>query len=429
MRKNSRKGIFAMSVQIVVIMLITGMFTPMLAAAGTSAERYQNAQEQYQSVQEQYQTSTDRVQNAQQTYQDAREQFLDAKNRFNETRSMDDTLALKGATRNYLNHTIDYTIKRIEAFRIRAQVAEENGNAPFVATDNIDDYLEQLENLKDDVAAAETREEFQAAIREIRDIWQHVHLESRYFLLGTMNNRVDAFVERSESISERIEAEIERLNEAGVDTTELQRLLDEYNDALAVALENQEKAVEQFNLHNGFDNNGVLEDPTKARQFLSEANRYMREAHQGLRDANLILREIFVELKEHRPGSADLSGTGTLTASGSGKATLSGDLEVEVSAAGGVLTITDYGGDAEIEVTGNGTMVNMGDGTVKYSGFNGTAAISGISITVVINGDDIELIAEGTGSVVLLGYGTYTVEQDGGETASGEWAPIGGDNA
>ena len=399
-----------------VIMLLLGLFAPVLAYAATPPE-------QYKTVQEQYQISQERVRDAQQSYQDSKEKFLDAKARLEDSRTSGTIFDLKNATRNFLLHTIDYTILHLEVLEDSAIKAEDSGFAPFIATDNLKNYINQLEDLKDDVEAAETREEFQAVIDEIRNIWQHINLESRYFILGTANNRVDSFLERGESISDRIEAEIDRLADADVDTSELEQLLDEYNEALDEAKDSHEEVKELFGTHNGFDDDGVLEDAEDARKFLGEANSLMRVTHQQLKDVTAVLRDIFAELKQHRPGSADLSGTGTLTASGNGVATMSGNMEVEISAHGGILTITDYDGNAEVDVTGYGAKEDLGNGAVRYSGFDGTAGISGSSVTVEILGDDIELTVDGTGSVILRGYGTYDVEKDGRHISSNDWAP------
>ena len=398
------------------ILLLLGLFAPALAYATTPTE-------QHKTVQEQYQISQDRVQEAQQFYQDSREEFLNARARLEDSRTSETIFNLKNATRIFLHHTIDYTTIRLEIMEDRAITAEESDFAPFIISDNIEGYIDQLENMEDDVEAAETREEFQAIINGISNIWQHANLESRYFILGTANNRVDSFLERGESISDRIEAEIERLANAGEDTEKLEQLQDEYNDALQDAKKTHEKATMLLNDHNGFDNEGVLNDAEDARMFLDETNLLMRETHNHLKDGYSVLQEIFDELKHNRPGSADLNGTGTLTASGSGTATMSGNIEVEISALGGILTITDYDDNAEVEVTGYGTKKDLGNGTVRYSGFDGTASISGSSITVVIIGDDIELTADGTGSAVLRGYGTYSVEKGGELILSNDWAP------
>ncbi len=399
-----------------IIMLLLGLFAPALAYAATPHEQYQTVQEQDRMTQE-------RVLDARQSYQDSREKFLDARAHLEDSRTSATIFDMKNSTRNFLFHTIDYTILRLEVLEARAVRTEDSGLAPFIISDNIEDYIKQLEDLKDDVEAAETSEDFQAVIREIRDIWQHVDLESRYFIFGTANNRVDSFLEHGESISDRIGAEIERLADAGVDTGKLEQLLDEYNEALYGAKDTHNEVKELFGIHNGFDDYGILEDAEDARTFLGEANSLMKETHQQLKDVTAALREIFAELKQHRSGSADLSGTGKLTASGNGMATMSGNMEVEISAHSGVLTITDYDDNAEVDVTGYGTKEDMGNGTVRYSGFYGTAGIRGSSVTVVILGDDIELTSKGTGSVLLRGYGTYDVEKDGRHILSNDWAP------
>lgn len=410
---------FVMLAMVTSVIVVLGIFVPAVAYAETPRE-------QYQDVQDKYQNYSDRIENSQQTYQDSKEKFNNAKEKFNDTKSRENTLALKQATKDHLNHSIDYSIKRLEMLMIRTQVAEENGNAPFTASENIQEYIDNLEDLKDDVASAETREDVQVVIKEVRNTWQNVDMESKYFTFGTVNNKVDTFIDRSESIADRIQDEIDRLNEAGEDTTELERLLEDYNDALDEAITSHENANELFGEHTGFDDVGQLSNAGEANQFLRKANVQIRETNQGLREANTILREIFAELKQHRPGSVDLRGTGILTASGNGKVTLSGNMDIEVGAKSGVLTIADYDGNAEIEVTGNGTRTEMDDGTVKYSGFDGTATISGSSITVSINGNDVELTAEGSGSAVLCGNGTYNATPDGGQTIESNWAPMTG---
>ena len=401
-RKMHRKMI-AIIMKIACILLVLGMFATAVAYAETPRDQYQNAQEQYQALK-------DRVSEAQESFQDSQDKFQDAKDRFETERSPQNTDELKGALRNFLDRTIDYTIKRLEALQIQAEGPEENGLAPFIISDNIDDYIGQLEGLKDDVATAETTDDFQAVIREVRSIWQNVYLESRYFILGTLNNKVDAFLERTDSIANRIQAEIDRLDEAGEDTKEMKDLLHNYEKALDDAKNSHIEANRLFEEHDGFNDAGELQNAEGARAFLNDATAQIRENNQNLKEANSILREIFNEVKDHRPGSVSLNGAGSLSAKGEGKATVSGNLELTVSAKSGILTIKDYDEDAVIEINGKGTKEVLNDGTIKYEGFDGTATISGSSITVEITGNDIELNAEGTGSAVLKGNGSYNVD-------------------
>lgn len=122
-----------------------------------------------------------------------------------------------------------------------------------------------------------------------------------------------------------------------------------------------------------------------------------------------------------QPASADSGGgTGTLTASGDGLAGIRGNGSVTISG-NGILWVRDRAGDASINVTGYGVKTEMPNGWIRYSGFQGNADVSGSMITVALSGYDINLKASGTGSYVLRGNGTYSVEKDGVIIMSGAW--------
>ncbi len=439
MTRNNNKKTIASFAGLAVLIMIGTMFFPMAAAAAgqhggqhvtngnkvdanRSQEQIEIAKQNLKNAQNQFRITKDRLEDAQDIFHDSRNRFMQQKEKFAGARTTQNGNDLKHATKDYLNTTIEYTIIRLESLIDKAETAEENGNAPFTSTELFEGYIDDLEDLKSEVEIAETNEDFQAITIEIRDIWQHIYLESKYFLMGSAHNKGGSFLERSEGISQRIEAEINELDEAGEDTDKLNGLLDDYNDALNEANMNRNRVTNRFENHDGFNNNGELSDPKAARQFLRDINRYMNQEHHSLREANSALRMIFAELKEHRPGVLNLCGTESVEADGDGRAALSGDLTINLSADSGVLTITDFSGDARINVTGYGTKKEIGFDTVIYNGTDGSAQISGSSITVVIKGEGIELFAEGTGSAILCGYGTYTVYPEDGESITGEWA-------
>jgi hypothetical protein len=102
------------------------------------------------------------------------------------------------------------------------------------------------------------------------------------------------------------------------------------------------------------------------------------------------------------------SGTGTLTASGRGRAAVKGTGEINITGAG-VLMVRDKGGDAIIEVDGKGTRSELSNGWIRYKGYEGSAYISGTDVEVVLTGVNIDLLVNGTGKVILRGRGTYQV--------------------
>ncbi len=113
-------------------------------------------------------------------------------------------------------------------------------------------------------------------------------------------------------------------------------------------------------------------------------------------------------------------GSGNLVADGDGLAGIRGGGTVTISG-NGILWIRDQAGDAEIDITGNGIRSDLPGGWVRYSGFNGSAVVSGSQITVALSGYSIHLQASGTGSFVLRGNGTYSVTKDGVVVFTGAW--------
>jgi hypothetical protein len=121
-------------------------------------------------------------------------------------------------------------------------------------------------------------------------------------------------------------------------------------------------------------------------------------------------------------GTASAVGTGTLTAEGDGIIKLRGSGTVALTG-NGVLKIRDCGGDAVIDVQGQGlhTVRRIRNCVQhKYVGFNGSATVTGRHIKVVARGRDLTLTASGKGGVILRGQGSYTI---GDQT--GRWAERG----
>ncbi|RME08112.1 MAG: hypothetical protein D6803_02100 [Anaerolineae bacterium] len=79
----------------------------------------------------------------------------------------------------------------------------------------------------------------------------------------------------------------------------------------------------------------------------------------------------------------------------------------------GTLWVRDHGGDMLIYIQGEGGREELGNGWVRYSGFEGTATISGSDVTVAIAGDHIRLYARGQGRYALRGEGGYRTSGDG----------------
>jgi hypothetical protein len=257
----------------------------------------------------------------------------------------------------------------------------------------------RLEGKKLEAENADTPADIISAARDIRGEWGEIRSEIARHTRHLIIARIGNYVEKSEKLSDRLDAEIDKLADEGVDTTSLEDKLDDFDDKIVCVRTSHILAKD------------ALEDGDP-----DEVGQAVRKANACIRDANRIIRAIFLELREYEAGSVILDGTGMLTAEGSGKACIMGDIEMQLVADAGSLSVRDRAGDMAINITGEGTRTEDG-ARVIYTGFNGDATISGSDVVVTMNGTGIELAVEGTGTAILSGTGSYEVT-DG---QSGEW--------
>lgn len=110
---------------------------------------------------------------------------------------------------------------------------------------------------------------------------------------------------------------------------------------------------------------------------------------------------------------ATLQGRGVLEARGTGLVAVKGHIvEFDVTASAGILLVKDIAGDAEVEVSGQGGMVQW-NGFDVYFGIDGDAHVTGSNVAVIIVAKEIRLHAAGAGWAFLKGRGLYTVNGHG----------------
>lgn len=315
--------------------------------------------------------------------------YLDARDNFVKLKNNDKNLASQEAieaTKEYLNSTIDYMISSLDD----------------------EEYIGQLELVKEDVAAASTRKELSESARDIRDIWKDASRQKTVSASKSMDNKLNAVIKTSENMAVRLENEIARLESNGEDVTELKAMLGEYRSLIA------EAKVYQLQAANATD-----------ADERAELVRNMNMAGQKIKEANTLLREMLKSLKQHREGLVVLAGSETLTAEGKGTAVISGDITLSFTATDAKLVIKDMAGDAVIntnDASYGSSNIDAGNSSSNNRAFvfhnlTGTVIIEGSRLTVMIRSEDMSLSVDGEGTVVLSGDGFY--EQ---KDVTKEWA-------
>ncbi len=337
---------------------------------------------------DQYANTTAQQLNSRQALINARNQLRNAETP-EEREKLREQLQTKA--QEHLLRTIDQMIGRLERLQERIEDAELQGNVPEGASENLDRYMLRLEGKKLEVENADTPADIVSAARDIRGEWGEIRSEIARHARYMLTTRIGNYVEKSEGLSNRLDEEISKLADEGIDTTSLEAKHDRLDDKFDCVRVNYILAKD------------ALEDGDP-----DEVDQAVRRANACIRDANQITREIFLELREYRAGTVVLSGNGTLTAEGSGTALVRGNIEMQLSADTGSLSVVDRTGDMVITVTGDGTRTEEGS-MVIYTGFNGDATISGSNVVVTMTGTGINLTVDGTGTAILIGTGSYEV--------------------
>jgi FlaG/FlaF family flagellin (archaellin) len=328
-------------------------------------------------------------------YDNSRQDLLNVKERVQKGQISANSEEFFNVSSVYLNDTINYMITRLSD----TKEDFENKGVPEDSIERIDEYIGQLEDQQEKLEVAEDRKELAEIARDVRKIWHDVSKDLYKFRSLNVLNGVGNYIDKADSISERIESEIERLNGSGVDTTEVELMLERYNTLIENASEYREMALD-------------------AEQDSSESLAYMQQSVDATRQANDVLRNILEFLKDHRQGFANLSEDTNVSANGNGTAVISGNFDINLSATDAKLVVKDLAGDATIEMDGEYERItpeeSMGRGTpaTVYLDFTGDAHINGSRLTMMVSGENISIDATGTGSTVFTGEGTYTTDSD-----------------
>ncbi len=333
-----------------------------------------------------------------------------ARDAYRNDRTPENRQMLMDAAKDHLLQMLDQMIGRLEILQEQIEFAEENSIImPKGASENIDRYILRLESYKPEVESADTEADLRSVARSINQEWRSIRKEILHYTKYMIAVRIDAYINKANDVSDRLDAKISELDDEGVDTANLRQNLDEFNEKLVCVEDNYalaKEAVSDDEINSG-----------DVQQDLQKASRYIREA-------NHILRDIFRELRAlegYRNGAVMLNGTGTLEASGSGTAWIHGSLDLALSCDYGTLMVHDRAGDMAITVTGNGVKDQSGRWTM-YHGFDGTADITGSDVSVALVGSEVDLTVTGTGRAILVGDGTYQVSGSGGDViSSGDW--------
>lgn len=373
-----------------------------------------------------------RFQNSGQNFEKAKQQFEDALEQFNANKNSQSKGALIQKTHDYLGSAID----RIESY-IDVQKSREAdiGINTFNSSSNIDAQVAQLEQLRTKMQNDSTIQELRDDNKELKDIYASISLETRYNYEIMLGNRINAFISKSDNVSAKLNAAIQNLTSKGENISKLQEISLNFAKLMQQAAVGQQNTEALLANHTGFDASGNVTNNVQAQAFLKQLDSSQRGTIKILKDAARQLQDFLREYRrlsrgapenqqgnQEKEGKILASGNSTLVANGSGRVVINGNLTVTMSGMNGTLMASS---NANVTTDG-GTNQTLGNGQVKYEGFNATT-ITGDNIRVAIAGNNMNLTVTcaATASAcnaVLNGNGTFSASGTGNLTVSGEWS-------
>lgn len=257
-----------------------------------SKEKLIKAKENYLAIKEKYQT--------------ARENYLTAQNKFNETKQKlgeckdvdsEECNQLREQAqedaKEFLLKTADNIIEHLNKVKSNIESNEDLSEEEASETiSEIDGMIKEIEDAKAAIESSSTKEEILEAAKTIKQAWLKV--KKRLVLQAgiVVNARIGGVVVKAKSLEVKLERILGRMEEKGIDTSEVQALVDDFNSKIAAAKENYEKAVEKFKEAKS------ASDAETANSLAVEGHQYMKDAQAALQEAQKSLRDIVLKIKQ-----------------------------------------------------------------------------------------------------------------------------------
>lgn len=218
-------------------------------------------------------------------YQESKKDFLKIRSQIRAEELNPNSNEALNATKLYLNSSINYMIAHLSNVKSNMEYSNGNGTEKRIAV--INEKIKLLEAEKLEVANASSQKELAATVRSVREVWDDAQKISLAGAGQTVSGKIGEFLEKSETLSEKLEEKIKSLNETGADISDLEIKLASYKAYLKSAQEKKKDA------------DLIYYDKNVTRENMEKANNYLLQSLSDINKSNKLLIDIFEELKKY----------------------------------------------------------------------------------------------------------------------------------
>ena len=268
-------------------------------ASDKSAIARERLRENLDKAKERYEEAKEKYQEARERYNEHKRNFIEAKVKAKCTEDTDECSnlkkELKTSVKQHLLRTTEVILSSIEKLKDKVeaseQLSDEEKADAIAALDQLAADLEaekaEIEALSEESTAEELRQE----IKDLKELWKEVRKEHQKIIADLVNSKTKDLVETKLSgIITSMEARINSLEKAGIDTAELEEIKEKYMTHLDSVKADYQDAKEEW--QSAEDKGAALDDWKEAQ----------KKVHEGMKEAREILRAFtakYVELRKN----------------------------------------------------------------------------------------------------------------------------------
>jgi len=155
----------------------------------------------------------------------------------------------------------------------------------------INGYISELEDAIAQAEAAETKAEIKEAAKTVSKLWIRIRNRERLHAASVVKARIWGIIKRSEHLEQRLDSTLAKMEEQGINVTEIDLKVDEFSEKIEQAKSKYEQAQDLID--------GVYfeEDKEKLKEIVDQAKQLIDEAHELLKEAHTLLVEIVRDIK------------------------------------------------------------------------------------------------------------------------------------
>ncbi len=241
----------------------------------------------------------ERVVETKHEYEDIKDELDDEKEKFENARLGRDEEQATEHAKNFMLKTADLVIKALERIKYNVEATDDlDEEEAQEIIEEIDSHIQDMEQAKADVEAAETKEEVQEAGRVILQAWKRIRIEINRYAVKLIHAKFGDIIQRSEHLEDKLDCTLQNMENQGINVTNIDEMVNEFSMNVSEARQKFKDARTYLEQAKEIkSDNATDEELEEAERLVEESKNLIDEAKRQLNAAHELLKQIVREIK------------------------------------------------------------------------------------------------------------------------------------